>query len=95
MFQVFDGIQAVAAGVLRGIGDTRAPMAAMLAGYWLIGLPVSLYLGFRTAIGPTGLWWGFVAGLSSVALFLSLRVSALFRGELRRFNVDDERGTVA
>ncbi len=91
VFQIFDGIQAVAAGVLRGIGDTRAPMVAMLAGYWLIGLPVSLYLGFRTAAGPTGLWWGFVAGLSSVALFLSLRVAALFRGELRRLHVDDEQ----
>jgi MATE family, multidrug efflux pump len=91
VFQVFDGIQAVAAGVLRGIGDTRAPMVAMLAGYWLIGLPVSLYLGFRTSAGPTGLWWGFVAGLSSVAFFLSLRVAALFRGELRRLDMDDEQ----
>jgi MATE family multidrug resistance protein len=90
VFQVFDGIQAVAAGVLRGIGDTQAPLVAMLAGYWLIGLPVSLYLGFRTSAGPTGLWWGFVAGLSSVALFLSLRVAALFRGELRRLHMDDE-----
>ncbi len=95
VFQVFDGIQAVAAGVLRGIGDTRAPMAAMVAGYWLIGLPVSLYLGFRTPAGPTGLWWGFVAGLSSVALFLSLRVAALFRGELTRLQVDDEQAVVA
>ncbi|MDE3150964.1 MAG: MATE family efflux transporter [Gemmatimonadota bacterium] len=91
VFQVFDGAQAVAAGVLRGIGDTRAPLAAMLAGYWLIGLPVSVYLGFRTGAGPIGLWWGFVAGLSSVALFLSLRVGVLFRGELRRLHVDDDR----
>lgn len=95
VFQVFDGVQAVAAGVLRGIGDTRAPLVAMLGGYWLIGLPVSLYLGFRTAAGPTGLWWGFVAGLSSVALFLSLRVAALFRGELTRLHVDDEQAAVA
>ncbi len=90
VFQVFDGIQAVAAGVLRGIGDTQAPLVAMLAGYWLIGLPVSLYLGFRTSAGPTGLWWGFVAGLSSVALLLSLRVAVLFRGELRRLHLGDE-----
>ena len=90
VFQVFDGIQVVAAGVLRGIGDTQAPLVAMLAGYWLIGLPVSLYLGFRTDAGPTGLWWGFVAGLSSVALFLSLRVATLFRGELKRLQMDDD-----
>ncbi len=95
VFQVFDGIQAVAAGVLRGIGDTRAPLVAMLIGYWLLGLPVSLYFGFRTSAGPTGLWWGFVVGLSSVALFLSLRVAALFRGELRRLHVDDEQAAVA
>lgn len=90
VFQVFDGVQAVAAGVLRGIGDTRAPMVAMLAGYWLIGLPVSVYLGFYTAAGPVGLWWGFVAGLGSTAVFLSLRVMVLFRGELRRLRVEDE-----
>jgi len=91
VFQVFDGIQAVAAGVLRGIGDTRAPLVAMLAGYWLIGLPVSLYLGFHTVAGPTGLWWGFVAGLSSVALFLSLRVAVLFRGTLSRLQMEDDQ----
>ncbi|MGH7671082.1 MAG: MATE family efflux transporter, partial [Gemmatimonadaceae bacterium] len=95
VFQVFDGIQAVAAGVLRGIGDTRAPLVAMLVGYWLLGLPVSLYFGFRTSAGPIGLWWGFVAGLSSVACFLSLRVAALFRGELHRLHVDDEQAAVA
>ncbi|HEY4132803.1 MAG TPA: MATE family efflux transporter, partial [Gemmatimonadaceae bacterium] len=58
-FQVFDGGQAVGAGVLRGAGDTTAPLVYMLAGYWLVGLPVSTYLGFHTPLGPKGLWWGF------------------------------------
>ena len=53
---------AVGAGVLRGLGDTRVPLIAMLSGYWMIGVPVSLVLGFRSGLGPRGLWWGFVAG---------------------------------
>lgn len=79
VFQIFDGLQAVGAGVLRGLGDTRVPLVAMLAGYWLIGVPVSIVLGFRTGMGPQGLWWGFVAGLASVAVFLLWRVRALLR----------------
>lgn len=88
VFQVFDGMQAVGAGVLRGLGDTRVPLIAMLLGYWLIGVPVSLYLAFRTGIGPQGLWWGFVAGLAAVALFLLWRVRTLFRKGVRRIHVD-------
>ena len=88
VFQVFDGMQAVGAGVLRGLGDTRVPLIAMLLGYWLIGVPVSLYLAFRTGIGPQGLWWGFVAGLAAVALFLLWRVRTLFRRGVSRVHVD-------
>jgi multidrug resistance protein, MATE family len=94
VFQIFDGIQAVGAGVLRGIGDTRAPLIAMLTGYWAIGLPTSVYLGFRTSAGPVGLWWGFVAGLGSVALFLSLRAARLLRGDLTRIRIDDDHVVV-
>ena len=90
VFQVFDGGQAVGAGVLRGLGDTRAPLVAMLAGYWLIGLPVSVWLGFHTPLRATGLWWGFVASLGSVALFLAWRVRRLFGRDLRRVVVDEE-----
>jgi MATE family multidrug resistance protein len=79
---------------LRGIGDTRAPLIAMVVGYWAIGLPTSLYLGFRTGIGPVGLWWGFVAGLAVVALFLSLRAATLLRGDLARIAIDDEHMVV-
>ncbi|HYC52368.1 MAG TPA: MATE family efflux transporter [Gemmatimonadaceae bacterium] len=88
LFQVFDGLQAVGAGVLRGLGDTRVPLIAMLSGYWLIGIPVSVLLGFRTGMGPEGLWWGFVAGLASVAIFLLLRVRVLFRRGVTRIDVD-------
>lgn len=88
VFQVFDGLQAVGAGVLRGLGDTKVPLIAMLSGYWLIGVPVSVFLGYETGMGPQGLWWGFVAGLASVALFLLLRVRALFRRGVVRVRID-------
>lgn len=88
VFQIFDGMQAVGAGVLRGLGDTRVPLVAMLLGYWLIGVPVSLHLAFRTGIGPQGLWWGFVAGLAAVGIFLLWRVLALFRRGVSRIHVD-------
>ncbi|MEX2152096.1 MAG: MATE family efflux transporter [Gemmatimonadaceae bacterium] len=88
VFQVFDGLQAVGAGVLRGLGDTRVPLIAMLSGYWLIGVPVSVLLAFQTGLGPQGLWWGFVAGLASVAIFLLWRVRALLRRDVSRVQLD-------
>lgn len=89
IFQVFDGSQAVGAGVLRGLGDTKVPLIAMLGGYWLIGIPVSIGLGFRSGLGPVGLWWGFVAGLAAVALFLLLRVRFMFRRTVGRLTLDE------
>ena len=74
VFQVFDGLQAVAAGVLRGVGDTRGPMLINLLGYWVLGLPLSIYLGFVAGLGPAGLWWGLVLGLGVVATSLLVRV---------------------
>ena len=74
VFQIFDGIQVVASGVLRGLGDTRAPMVANLLGYWLVGIPVSIYLGFVAKLGPVGLWWGLVLGLGLVGTSLLFRV---------------------
>lgn len=88
VFQIFDGAQAVGAGVLRGLGDTRAPLIGMIAGYWLIGLPVSLALGFHTPLRAAGLWWGFVASLSIVAIYLALRIRVLFRRELSRVVIE-------
>jgi len=78
VFQMFDGGQAVGAGVLRGAGDTKAPLITMLASYWLVGVPVSAYLGFRTSLRAAGLWWGFVVSLAGVAIFLFLRIRVVF-----------------
>ena len=88
LFQVFDGLQVVAAGVLRGAGDTRAPLLANVLGFWLVGMPVSLWLGFKAGLGVLGLWWGFVAGLAAVALFLMMRVRVLLSGPVARVRVE-------
>jgi len=90
-FQVFDGAQVVAAGVLRGLGDTRAPMVINVLGFWLVGMPLSLHLAFRAKAGPAGLWWGLVAGLGAVALLLAVRVVSRLRRALSRVAV--ERGS--
>jgi len=87
LFQVFDGGQAVGAGVLRGIGDTRAALISMVAGYWLLGLPISIWLGFRTGLREVGLWYGFVVSLGLVAVFLLMRIRVLFGRELRRIEL--------
>jgi MATE family multidrug resistance protein len=63
IFQLFDGTQAVATGVLRGLGDTRTPMLWNLAGHWLIGLPFGYTLCFVFGLGVIGLWWGLSIGL--------------------------------
>jgi MATE family multidrug resistance protein len=88
MFQIFDGLQAVAAGVLRGLGDTKAAFYVNLVGFWLIGMPISLYLGFRTPAGPAGLWWGLVAGLVVVSAFLMIRVHSQLNSEVSRVRID-------
>jgi MATE family multidrug resistance protein len=90
VFQVFDGLQVVSIGVLRGVGDTRAPMIVNVLGFWLIGFPVSLWLGFRAGFGAVGLWWGLVAGLAAVAILLVLRVRSRLSATLGRLVIDEE-----
>lgn len=70
VFQLFDGIQAVATGALRGIGDTRTPMITNLAGHWLLGLPVGYTLCFVAGFGVIGLWIGLSVGLTTVGIIL-------------------------
>jgi MATE family multidrug resistance protein len=63
LFQLFDGLQVVTTGALRGLGDTRTPMLAHLAGYWAIGLPVAYLLCFHFGWGAAGIWVGLSAAL--------------------------------
>jgi MATE family multidrug resistance protein len=88
VFQVFDGIQVTSIGILRGLGDTRTPMLTGILGFWLVGLPVSLLLGFPLHYGPAGLWWGLVLGLIAVAFVLVLRLRHRLGQPLRRVQLD-------
>ena len=62
-FQLFDGMQIVATGALRGTGDTRTPMLANLVAYWLLGLPLGYFLCFNLGWGVVGVWTGLCIGL--------------------------------
>jgi MATE family multidrug resistance protein len=70
LFELFDGFQTVATGALRGLGDTHSPMLAHLAGYWVIGLPVSYVLCFRLGWGVSGIWVGLTAALILIGVAL-------------------------
>ncbi len=69
-FQVFDGAQVVASGVLRGMGQTRPTAVANLVGYYVLGLPLGWWLTFERGLGLPGLWWGVALGVAVVALVL-------------------------
>jgi MATE family multidrug resistance protein len=73
VFQLFDGVQGVTTGALRGLGDTRTAMYWNLGGHWLVGLPLGYYLCFGAGRGVVGLWWGLSMGLiiCGVALLLT------------------------
>ena len=70
IFQIFDGLQGVLTGALRGLGDTRTPMFLNLAGHWAFGLPLGYTICFVLGYGVVGLWIGLSAGLIVVSLLL-------------------------
>ena len=72
-FQISDSLQAVAAGLLRGIKDVKIPTLLITVAYWAIGLPAGYLLAFHFKLGATGMWLGFIVGLTFSAVFLSIR----------------------
>lgn len=72
-FQIFDGMQATAAGSLRGLKDTAIPMVIGGFSYWILGLGTALLLGFKFSWGARGIWWGLTFGLMAAAVLLNLR----------------------
>jgi MATE family multidrug resistance protein len=88
VFQVFDGTQVVAGGILRGLGETKVAMLVNLLGYWFFGLPISYVLGFVLGLGPAGLWYGLVLGLATTATILLVRVRMALARERRRVLID-------
>ncbi len=87
-FQVFDGTQVVASGVLRGSGDTLWPMLVHITGFWVLGVPIAWWLTFERGHVPTGPWWGMVVALGAVALAMLLRVRHRFRQAIARTRID-------
>jgi MATE family multidrug resistance protein len=73
IFQLFDGIQAVSLGLLRGLQDYKIPTAITVFSYWGIGIPMSYYLGFSLDIGAIGIWMGLTASLICSSILLSWR----------------------
>jgi MATE family multidrug resistance protein len=77
VFQISDGIQVVVLGALRGLQDVKIPMYITFVAYWVVGFPISFYLGKHTNLGATGIWIGLLAGLTAAALFLYIRFARL------------------
>ncbi len=72
-FQISDGIQVVVLGALRGLQDVKIPTFITFIAYWLIGFPISYYLGLFTELGSTGIWIGLLSGLTASAIMLYIR----------------------
>lgn len=88
IFQIVDGAQVVAEGILRGVGDTKTAMWAKIAGFWVVGLPLGCLLTFAGDGGARGLWWGIVIGLALVAVFLALRARTTLDRSVERIVID-------
>jgi MATE family multidrug resistance protein len=83
LFQLFDGMQVIAAGALRGYRDTAVPMLIAAVGYWAIGFAGSWLLAFPLGLGAIGLWFGLAVGLAIVAIALTVRLHFRARSQMR------------
>jgi MATE family multidrug resistance protein len=86
VFQISDGIQVVVLGALRGLQDVKIPMYITFVAYWIVGFPISYYLGIYTNLKAVGVWIGLLAGLTAAALFLYLRFNFLTKKRIE--NID-------
>ena len=84
LFAIFDGVQAVASGALRGAGDVRFPFLANIVAHWFVGFPAAIGLGFALHGGARGLWWGLTAGLVFVSVALAARFVVITRRPIAR-----------
>ncbi len=78
-FQISDGIQVVVLGALRGLQDVKIPTLITFVAYWLVGFPISYYLGLHTELKSMGIWIGLLSGLTVSAILLYLRFNNLTR----------------
>jgi MATE family multidrug resistance protein len=84
LFQLSDGLQATALGILRGIADVNIPTVITLFAYWIVGLPVGYFLGEYYGLKAAGVWLGLTAGLTASAILLCWR----FYSMIRKIKVD-------
>lgn len=85
VFQISDGIQVVVLGALRGLQDVKIPMYITFVAYWIVGFPISYYLGIYTNLKAVGVWIGLLAGLTVAAFFLYIRFHYL----TKKFIIDN------
>ncbi|MRG48891.1 MATE family efflux transporter [Chitinophaga sp. SYP-B3965] len=78
-FQLFDGTQVVGLGVLRGLGDVKAPTIITMLAYWGLGIPVGYILGIKLNYGVYGVWWGLLLGLLVASVLLFFRFQSITR----------------
>jgi multidrug resistance protein, MATE family len=86
LFQLFDGIQVISLGALRGIEDTKIPMIMLIIAYFPIALPVSYVAGFVLNLGPQGIWLGYMVGLMLVGAQLLTR----FRWKVKKLMLSEQ-----
>lgn len=88
LFAVFDALQVIGAGILRGAGDTRVPPFLFALGFWGLGFPTGWWLCMERGWGAIGMWWGLTGGLATVAVLLLARIRQRLAGPLARLRVD-------
>lgn len=92
VFQISDGIQAVVLGALRGLQDVKIPMYIAFVAYWVIGFPISIYLGLFTSLKSIGIWIGLLVGLTVAAVLLFLRFNHLTK---KLININKDAAEIA
>ena len=88
-FQVFDGSQVVGLGILRGMGDVRVPLIFHLVAYWLIGMPLALFLAFTMGYGVPGIWMGLSTALAVISILCGARIFHWWRKGVRSLYAAD------
>lgn len=87
-FQIFDGLQVVGGGVMRGMGRPKAGAIVNLIGFYVLGLPLAWLLAFPGKLGLVGIWWGLAAGLGGVAIMLCFWAMRTAQRPLDQLTVD-------
>jgi MATE family multidrug resistance protein len=94
IFQISDGIQVVVLGALRGLQDVKIPMYITFVAYWVIGFPISYYLGEYTELKAVGVWIGLLAGLSAAAIFLYIRFNFITKRLILNTSLKNQNDTI-